>query len=294
MDSNARKKWIHIQNATEEDFKKIKSFGVSKNDFTDSISNKERPRIATRNKYKLILVKIPSKGNQLTLTIGLILMDNLIITIHKKTCPVSNKLINSAENIEGSPQNLMLKFMQEINELFFKQAEDIELKISKIEDKMYRSGSKKTLRDLFDMRRELIYLNRSLAGNREVISNLQMHSSLFKFNKLEKVEIVELHNDISQLTDTITIYRELTSAAVEIYNSTLSNNMNLIMKKLTVVGALILIPTFITGLYGMNFNTTSPFNMPELTWQYGYFFSLVLMIFSVMATLTYFKIKKWI
>jgi magnesium transporter len=66
------------------------------------------------------------------------------------------------------------------------------------------------------------------------------------------------------------------------------------MKTLTIGASFILIPTLIASIYGMNFAGNSPFNMPELYWQYGYFFALGIMLFSVIIMYIHFKKKGWL
>ena len=77
--------------------------------------------------------------------------------------------------------------------------------------------------------------------------------------------------------------------------SSISNRLNEVMKVLTIVSTIFLPMTFIAGVYGMNFNPErSAFNMPELNWVYGYPFSLVLMVVSVVILLLFYRSKGWI
>jgi len=102
-----------------------------------------------------------------------------------------------------------------------------------------------------------------------------------------------LYDDVTQLIDTEGTYRDILTGTLDIYLTSVSNDLNKVMKTLTIVASFVLIPTLITGVYGMNFNVNSPFNMPELTWQYGYFFALGLMALSIILTYVFFKRKGW-
>jgi magnesium transporter len=82
---------------------------------------------------------------------------------------------------------------------------------------------------------------------------------------------------------------------MDLYLSGVSNRMNETMKVLTVISTIFLPLTFIAGVYGMNFkNETSPWNMPELGWRYGYPFALALMVVSAGALLVFYRRKGWI
>jgi magnesium transporter len=82
---------------------------------------------------------------------------------------------------------------------------------------------------------------------------------------------------------------------IDIYYSTLSMKTNDIIRILTVVSTIFIPLTFITGIYGMNFNTRiSPYNMPELNWYYGYPATLLTMLIIALGMLYYFKKKGWL
>ena len=90
-------------------------------------------------------------------------------------------------------------------------------------------------------------------------------------------------------------YRDIASSLIDIYLSSLNNRINEVMKVLTIIATIFMPLTFIAGVYGMNFKTeTSPWNMPELNWVYGYPFALGLMAAVTIIMLIYFKSKKWI
>jgi len=103
-----------------------------------------------------------------------------------------------------------------------------------------------------------------------------------------------LYNDVTQLIDMEGTYRDILTGTLDIYLSSISNNLNQVMKTLTIVASFVLIPTLISGIYGMNFSKASPYNMPELYWQYGYFFALGLMLFSIIFTYIFFRKKGWL
>jgi len=76
---------------------------------------------------------------------------------------------------------------------------------------------------------------------------------------------------------------------IDIHISNINNNLNVVIKRLTVYGSFILVPTLIASIYGMNFKF-----MPEINWPNGYYISLIIMILSVGLTYTYFKKRNWI
>ena len=286
--------WVHLEQAKKNDFDNIKDLKIRKRDFDSCLDRSERSRMVIRENYSLILLKINSEKQNRSVTMGIFLFDKKIITIHEFSCPFVLDIVNHPENIT-SINSLLIRIIQEITKTFFVETIRLEEEVNKIEERIGTSASKSILEKLFKVRKDLVFLVRSISGNRDVINNMISNASIFRLNKLEKLDLSEIHTDQIQLAETMAIYREILSNAVEIYNSKISHEMNKIIQRLTIVGSFILFPTLIASIYGMNFKPDiSPYNMPELNWKYGYIFSLGLMAISIIGTYTYFKIKKWV
>ncbi|HEV7515327.1 MAG TPA: CorA family divalent cation transporter, partial [Thermoanaerobaculia bacterium] len=89
--------------------------------------------------------------------------------------------------------------------------------------------------------------------------------------------------------------RELAGGMLDVYLSSVSNRMNEIMKVLTIIATIFIPLTFIAGIYGMNFDySVSHWNLPELHWRYGYFYSLGLMLAVALGLVAYFRRKGWL
>jgi magnesium transporter len=98
-----------------------------------------------------------------------------------------------------------------------------------------------------------------------------------------------------QIIELIEAYREVCADLVNTYLSSVSNRMNEVMKVLTIIATIFIPLGFIAGLYGMNFNTEiSAFNMPELSWAWGYPLCLGLMALVAGGLLWFFKRKGWL
>ena len=293
--SKGKPQWIHLDNAKVSDYQELAEFGISKNDFNLALNPNQRSRIASRGKYKLIFLNIPEINSNEVLTLGIFLTGKTLITIHKKTCKIVTKIANSSENLNDSEHAIFIQVLEELNELFFERSNKLDEEIDKIEELIHKNSSRDLIKDFSKIRKNLIFLNKALNENREIINQLSHHSEKFKFTKLEQFELSELHMEIIQIGDTIKIYREIIGSAMEIYNSRLSMNIGKVVQRLTIVGSFILLPTLIASIYGMNFKIDSgPWNMPELYWQYGYLFSLALMFGSVIITYFYFRRKNWL
>lgn len=143
------------------------------------------------------------------------------------------------------------------------------------------------------IRREAVLLRRTIRHMRESLSFLARSSSPLIAEETRPYlrdcldHTVELHEELEHV-------REWTSELLNSHQSLLGQRTNDAMQTLTVIATIFIPLSFVAGLYGMNFDTSSPWNMPELQWKYGY-----PMVLSVMATigcgfLVYFRRKSWL
>ena len=88
--------------------------------------------------------------------------------------------------------------------------------------------------------------------------------------------------------------RDLADGALQTYLSVVSNRLNEVMKVLTMIATIFMPLSFIAGVYGMNFDRTQPWNMPELSWPFGYAFALFIMLSTALAMIAFFRRRKWI
>ncbi len=159
-----------------------------------------------------------------------------------------------------------------------------------IEDRILDAPTRKLVAQVHESKRELLTLRRALFPLREALSSI-LRTSPDNFAPETLLHLRDCYDHVVQITDLIETYRELCSDLMDVYLSSISNRLNEVMKTLTVVTTICAPPTLIAGIYGMNFNTAaSPFNMPELHWEYGYFFALALMV--VTSTLMVFLLLR--
>ena len=192
----------------------------------------------------------------------------------------------------GAPY-FVYRFIDSLISDFFNILDTTEDYIDNIEDKVLQEKTALVPKKIFIQKRTLLYIYKSLIANREVISSIE-REYLREFRKEEMRLFRDLYNDIAQLIDIVSVYRDILTSVLDMYLSSVSNNLNKIMKVLTAISAFVLIPTLISGIYGMNFQRVSPWNMPELYWKYGYVIVLGIMVLSVIIVYIWFKKKGWL
>jgi magnesium transporter len=138
------------------------------------------------------------------------------------------------------------------------------------------------------MKREMIYLRKSVWPLRELISGLERGESAL-IREPTRIYLKDVYDHTIHVIDTVETYRDMLSGMLDIYLSSVSNRMNEVMKVLTIIATIFMPMTFIAGVYGMNFK-----NIPELEWPWGYFMAWFLMTVVAGSMVLFFKRKKWL
>ncbi|MGF1489906.1 MAG: magnesium/cobalt transporter CorA [Prochloraceae cyanobacterium] len=176
---------------------------------------------------------------------------------------------------------------------YFPVLEAIGDRIEELEAKVVIEPNEKTLGQVYQIRRQLIALRRSIWPQREAVEKLiKNRGSLINEEVIPYLK--DCYDHTIQIIDAIETYRELTSNLMNVYMSAVSNKINEIMKTIAVVSTIFIPLTFITSLYGMNFNTEiSPYNMPELNLSWGYPAFWLLTITVALSLIFFFWRRGW-
>lgn len=263
----------------------------------DILNTSQRPKMEDFGNYMFIVLKMLSyedKGSEVqTEQISLILGSNFVISFQEKEGDVFNNIRERIRNSKGRIRKLGADYLSyalidAIVDNYFIIIEKMGDKIEDMEEALIIDPIPKTVQSIHDLKRDTIFLRKSVWPLREVISGIERaESSLIKKNS--KVFFRSVYDHTIQVIDTIETFRDMISGMLDIYLSSVSNRMNEVMKVLTIIATIFIPITFIAGVYGMNFKY-----MPELNWPRGYFGALGLMGFTVILMLIYFKRKRWI
>lgn len=171
---------------------------------------------------------------------------------------------------------------------YFIIMEEIGDELEDLEDELIKTPNQETLQKLYRIKQNMLLLRKSVWPLREAISKFQRieHKNI---NENTKLYLRDVYDHTIQVIDNIETYRDMTTGMIDIYLSSTSQKLNETMKVLTIIATIFIPLTFITGLYGMNFEF-----MPELGWRYGYFGVLALMLLVVLFMIAYFKKKNWL
>lgn len=170
---------------------------------------------------------------------------------------------------------------------YFLVLELIDEKVDFIENYILESATNETVRQIHELKRNLIDLRKTIWPLREIMGTL--YKDDFQFSREITIYFRDVYDHTIQIIDTLETLKDRVSGLVDIYYTVISTKMNEVMKVLTIIATIFIPLTLITGIYGMNFEY-----MPELKWRYGYFIVLAVMFFIAILMLLYFRKKKWL
>lgn len=166
-------------------------------------------------------------------------------------------------------------------------------RLERIEEDVLVGEDREILARLHDIRRDLRLLKRMMLQLRDATERF-MSGAHSRVTESTRIYLRDCHDHTIRAIDQVELFMELAADLSSLYFSKMSHRMNEIMRLLTLIATIFIPLTFVTGIYGMNFNTeASPFNMPELNWRFGYLFFWVLMIGIIGGLLIYFRRKGW-
>lgn len=283
--------WINAVCPTKEDKKfLLNELQIPEAFYSDIEDIDERPRIEIEDGWYLIILRIPFKSDDAklpfnTAPLGLIFKDDVFVSLTFHQTDILSDFVVYSKRKKISIENhfdLVLKLLLSSSVWFLKYLKQINQRIKLAEDNLEKSIKNEELQALLQIEKCLVFFVTSIKGNDILfrrLKNLKEHRDNFNEDLLEDVEI-----ELRQAEETTNIYSNILTGMMDAYASVISNNLNVIMKRLTSISIILMIPTLVASLYGMNV----PNNLEEN--HYG--FIIVILISLVISVFGVFLFKK--
>ena len=228
-----------------------------------------------------------------TLEIDCLVGPDWIVTVHPQPVPSFEDLMvrwqRRPDWMKSGAGHLLYELMDSVLDAYFPVLERINERIDEFEDTLYQATSggdadQPLSSDIFALKRSLLSMRHIADPTRDVVTVLQRRDSEAGGN--QSAAFQDLHDHVSRIVGTIDTYREVLSSALDVYLAIESNRMNAVMKRLTSYSIILLIPTLIAGIYGMNFD-----DMPK---NHGFYGSLGAMGLIAFGLFIFFKRRGWL
>ena len=292
---NLKKKqvWLDISNISKGEAKLVKdAFGLHPLTTEDLISKNTRIKVEEFSNYLFCVFY----GIQKTKSIGLVELDlvlgkNFVISSHLNKVDLIEELKNNKERLENLFKKgidfIFHKLLDNEVDNYLPVLENIDDQIEYIEDEVTKRPRAEQLKKILKLKRLIVLIKKTTLPQREKISFLAKNDYRF-ISKKAIPYFRDIYDHSIRVSDTIDNYREALGNTFDAYMSSVSNNMNEVMKVLSVIATIALPLSVISGIFGTNFS-----NLPGSTFVYGFWAMIFFMILLSLGMIYYFKRKGW-
>lgn len=251
--------WVNVEIPNDEDFNfMIQNLRVPE-DFLDDIADPdERSHTDSKGEWTLIIIRIPFRqdnDNQpySTIPFGILGNNENVVTVCYKQTEMINDFILHTQRKNIFITNhfeLILRLLFSSTVWFQKYLKQINNKVNAAEKELEKSIRNEDLLQLRNLQKTLVYFNTSIRGNEIMIGRLE---SLFQSKGYHNKDLVEdVQIELKQAYNTANIYNDILTGMMDAFASIISNNVNTIMKRMTSISIVLMLPTLIASFYGMN------------------------------------------
>lgn len=261
----------------------------------DSLDIDERPRYEIEDNVKFVVIKTPAENNSfndndayyITIPICIILTHNHIVTVNSFDNGAIKKFLNTFEKRHPDKRSMMvLKIFEKVVQNFLEYLKEINHNRNLYEQKLYDSNRNEELLNLMRIQKSLVYFVTTLRSNELMMLKME-RTNFLGLTEEEREFLNDLIVDTSQALEMANIYTNILSSTMDAFASIISNNLNNVMKRLTSITIVLMLPTLITSIYGMNVD------IPYQHTSHAFYIPVIISLLVSMIIAWYFMKKKW-
>jgi len=274
-------------------------FGLHGLALEDVVNVHQRPKAEEYDDHVFVVLRmITGSDGAETEQLSLFLGAGFVLTFQERPgdCldPVRERLRRGKGQVRGAGADyLAYTLIDAVIDAYFPVLEGHGEVLEDLEDEVVARPRAELVAELHAMKRSLLTLRRAIWPQREMVNALVREESPF-ISHQTSYYLRDCYDHTIQLLDLVETYREIATGLVDVYLSSMSARLNEIMKVLTVIATIFMPLGFIAGVYGMNFDRASPWNMPELGWRFGYPFALAVMLAAAVGLIIFFRRRGWL
>jgi magnesium transporter len=259
-----------------------------------------RPKLESQGDYVfgvfLIPVAVPEEDTVFYQEVDLVMTRDVLVTVRKMPeggrPPWDPSTAQAACRDTENVAMIAYHLVDDIAERFLDLIDNLNDEIEELEDHVENWQAERVRARLSGLRHDMLHIRRTLSPTRDAIREIVDNRVEFTgdevFTHDVEINFGTAYDKLLRAADNLELSRDLVAGVRDYHQAKIANEQNEVMKRLTVVASILLLPTLIVGLYGQNFD-----NIPELHWSWGYYYSLGLIAVTTVLQLAYFRWKKW-
>jgi magnesium transporter len=265
-------------------------------------ADEPRPTLESHGDYVfgvfLVAVAVPEEDRVFYQEVDLVLTRELVLTVRKtppNEKPFDTTSVHEACERTGQkdPGMVVYHLVDEVAERYLDLIDTLNEEIDELEDHVEEWPAERIRGRLSDFRHDLLHIRRTLAPTRDAIRSvvdgrIDLDGEEVFTHDVE-VNFAGAYDKLLRATDGLELSRDLVAGVRDYHQAKIANDQNDVMKRLTAIASILLLPTFIVGLYGQNFR-----HIPELHWAFGYWWSWGWIVVTTAFQVIYFRRKGWL
>ena len=289
--------WVDARDPDEGELELLrKQFGLHPLSIEDAIHWNQRSKVEIFERYIAVVVHaldLDDHDELVDCEIHLFVGDRFFITVRGRPvfdlAPVRERVQRSPELMSTAGAFVLYALLDEVVDGYLSVVERLEDLSDDVEDRVFQDddGESTAQQEIFRLKRRVVAFRRIVVPLREVVDLVQEQPGFV--GPVLAPYYRDVLDHVLRTIDFVDNIRDLLTTALEAQLAQVSNRLNVVMKKLTSWAAIVLVPTLIAGIYGMNFR-----HMPELAWQYGYPLSLATMLVAALLLYRGFRKRGWL
>jgi magnesium transporter len=294
--------WINVEGlgdaATIERFGEL--FGLHRLALEDTVNVHQRAKVESYGQVLFIVLRMVSCGDRCsTEQISMFVGPTWLITFQEgqpgdSFDRVRARIRSGSRILQLGSDYLTYTLIDAVIDNYYPVLEIYAERLDELEDLVLEARSRRAIDDLHSVKADLLILRRAIWPLRDAIALLARDENPLITDNT-RIYLRDCYDHVVQVVELVETYRELTADLRDLYMSSLSNRINETMRVLTIISTIFIPLTFIAGIYGMNFDPdSSPWNMPELRWEYGYPATLAVMAATAIGMMVFFYRQGWI
>ena len=292
--------WLDVESPTEHELALIaQTFHLHPLAIEDATHEHQRPKIEEYEHFFFLVfhtVVLDVTKQELDMReLDMFVGQNYLITVHvapiEELKEVERRWKRNNEQVERGVGILLYSLLDTIVDRYFPAIDVLVDQAEALEDHLFarkgRALEDQLTLDLLALKKQFLAFRRIATPERDVLNTLTNRDNSF-FSEHVLLYFRDIYDHITHVAETLDVYRDQLSTTMDANLSVASNELNKVMRTLTVVSIILMFDALVAGIYGMNFEF-----MPELKWHFGYFAVLAVMATASTLLLLYFKRLKW-
>ncbi|MCC6494256.1 MAG: magnesium/cobalt transporter CorA [Pirellulales bacterium] len=274
--------------------------GLHRLSLEDMVNVPQRSKVEDYPHYLFAVTQIPSfNGDLRTEQVSIFTGKGFVLSWREQPGGVFDIVRRRLQVTAGSTRSagvdyLLYALLDAVVDSYFPVLEQLGEVFDDLDDLVEGSPDALQLQQMRDLRHDVRQLRRIVWPLRDAIDDL-VRSPPEQLTEETLIHFRDCHDHTVQIIDTLENYRDAGSDLRDYHATAISNRLNETVKVLTIISTIFMPMSFIASLYGMNFDhRASPWNMPELSWRYGYPLALGLMGMVAVGQLLFFRSRGWI